>query len=83
MAKYLHDDIQNDRCKFVMHECFSLSGSFYESACFLDRSRDVNSLLDYPRENDACSHVYNTILENSVEDDIDDDTTLLEPITHK
>ena len=50
---------------------------------------DVNSLLDYPGENNACSEVQsleeiaNTILENDVEDDVDDETTHMEPVTRK
>ncbi|KAL8131272.1 hypothetical protein AgCh_007267 [Apium graveolens] len=50
---------------------------------------DVNNFLDYPGENESCSEVQsieeiaNTILENSVEDDLEDDTTPLEPVTRK
>ncbi|XP_074349950.1 CENP-B homolog protein 2-like [Apium graveolens] len=50
---------------------------------------DVNNFLDYPGENESCSEVQsieqiaNTILENSVEDDLEDDTTPLKPVTRK
>ena len=50
---------------------------------------DVNSLLDYPGENDTCSEVQSleeivdTIGKDNVDDAVEDDTTPLEPVTHK
>ncbi|XP_059281701.1 uncharacterized protein LOC132035439 [Lycium ferocissimum] len=50
---------------------------------------DVNSLLDYPGENDTCSEVQSleeivdTIGENNVDDEVEDDTIPLEPVKRK
>ena len=50
---------------------------------------DVNSLLDYPGENNTCSEVQSleeivaTILENNVDDEVEYDTIPLEPVTRK
>ena len=49
----------------------------------------VNSLLDYPGENNACweiqtlEEIANSVLDNNVEDDVDDDETPMELVTRK
>lgn len=50
---------------------------------------DVNHLLDYPAENDECLEVQSleeivaSAIENPIEDDAEDDSIPLEPITRK
>ena len=50
---------------------------------------DMSSLLDYPGENDTSSKIQsleeiaNTILENNIENDVDDNAILMEPVTSK
>ena len=50
---------------------------------------DVNNLLNYPGESDTClevpslEEIANSIGKINVDDEVVDDTILLEPITHK
>ncbi|XP_024642354.1 tigger transposable element-derived protein 6-like [Medicago truncatula] len=50
---------------------------------------DIDNLMNYPGENEACSEVRSledivrTIIENNAEDDDEDDTVSLEPVTRK
>ncbi|XP_047256211.1 uncharacterized protein LOC124888969 [Capsicum annuum] len=50
---------------------------------------DVNSMSDYLYENDTClevqilEEIVNIIEENNVDDEVEDDTTSLEPVTRK
>lgn len=50
---------------------------------------DVNHLLDYPGENEGCSQIQSleeivdTIIENPIEDEAQDDTVPMEPVTRK
>ncbi|XP_028234419.1 tigger transposable element-derived protein 6-like [Glycine soja] len=50
---------------------------------------DIDNLMNYPGENEACSEVQSledivgTIIENNAEDDDEDDTVSLEPVTRK
>ncbi|XP_015169155.1 protein RDM1-like [Solanum tuberosum] len=50
---------------------------------------DVNNLLDYPGESDTCSKaqsledIVNTIEKNNVDNEVEDDTIPLKPVTHK
>ena len=57
--------------------------------CGYRNKMDIDNLMNYPGENEACSEVQSledivgTIIENNAEDDGEDDTVSLEPITRK
>ncbi|KAL5154444.1 ARS-binding protein 1 [Glycine soja] len=57
--------------------------------CGYRNKMDIDNLMNYPGENEACSEVQSledimsTIIENNVEDDGEDDTVSLEPVTRK
>ncbi|KAH1194248.1 ARS-binding protein 1 [Glycine max] len=57
--------------------------------CGYRNKMDIDNLMNYPGENEACSEVQSledivsTIIENNVEDDDEDDTVSLEPVTRK
>ena len=57
--------------------------------CGYRNKMDIDNLMNYPGENEACSEVQSledivgTIIENNAEDDGEDDTVSLEPVTRK
>lgn len=57
--------------------------------CGYRNKMDIDNLMNYPGENEACSEVQSledivrTIIENNAEDDDEDDTVSLEPVTRK
>ncbi|KAH1246141.1 CENP-B 2 [Glycine max] len=57
--------------------------------CGYHNKMDIDNLMNYPGENEACSEVQSledivgTIIENNAEDDGEDDTVSLEPVTRK
>ncbi|CAK8530482.1 unnamed protein product [Lathyrus sativus] len=57
--------------------------------CGYRNKMDIDNLINYPGENEACSEVQSledivsTIIENNAEDDDEDDTLSLEPVTRK
>ncbi|KAH1228178.1 CENP-B 2 [Glycine max] len=57
--------------------------------CGYCNKMDIDNLMNYPGENEACSEVQSledivgTIIENNAEDDSEDDTVSLEPVTRK
>ncbi|KAK2459083.1 hypothetical protein QL285_006178 [Trifolium repens] len=57
--------------------------------CGYRNKMDIDNLMNYPGENEACSEVQSledivrTIIENNAEDDDEDDTVFLEPVTRK
>ena len=57
--------------------------------CGYRNKMDIDNLMNYPGENEACSEVQSledivgTIIENNTEDDGEDDTVSLEPIMRK
>ncbi|CAK8534819.1 unnamed protein product [Lathyrus sativus] len=57
--------------------------------CGYHNKMDIDNLMNYPGENEACSKVQSledvvgTIIESSEEDDGEDDTVSLEPVTRK
>ncbi|CAK8574847.1 unnamed protein product [Lathyrus sativus] len=57
--------------------------------CGYRNKMDINNLMNYPGENEACSEIQNledivgTIIENNAKDDDEDDTVSLEPVTRK
>ncbi|KAH1266212.1 ARS-binding protein 1 [Glycine max] len=57
--------------------------------CGYHNKMDIDNLMNYPGENEACSEVQSledivgTIIENNANDDGEDDTVSLEPVTRK
>ncbi|AES87014.1 hypothetical protein MTR_4g019100 [Medicago truncatula] len=57
--------------------------------CGYRNKMNIDNLMNYPGENEACSEVQSledivrTIIENNAEDDNEDDTVSLEPVTRK
>ncbi|XP_039689508.1 CENP-B homolog protein 2-like [Medicago truncatula] len=57
--------------------------------CGYRNKMDIDNLMNYPGENEACSEIQSledivrTIIENNAEDDDEDDTVSLEPVTRK
>ncbi|KAH1189473.1 ARS-binding protein 1 [Glycine max] len=57
--------------------------------CGYCNKMDINNLMNYPGENETCSEVQSledivgTVIENNAEDDDEDDTVSLEPVTRK
>ncbi|KAH1232856.1 ARS-binding protein 1 [Glycine max] len=57
--------------------------------CGYRNKMNIDNLMNYPGENEACSEVQSledivgTIIENNAEDDGEDDTVSLEPVTQK
>ena len=67
-----------------MHELRVIINDF----CYHNKM-DVNNLLDYPGENDTCSKVQSLeeivdiIGKDNIDNEVEDDTILLEPVTCK
>ena len=80
----ISENLNEPTCENVMHELQVMINDFsYRN------KMNVNNLLDYPSENDTCSEVQSlevivdTIGKDNVDDEVEDDTIPLEPVTRK